>query len=305
MATRKKSTTKKTVKKATKKAAKKTAKKVAKKTTKKTAKKVAKKTTKKAAKKTTKKVAKKTTKKTAKKVAKKTTKKVAKKAAKKAAKKTTKKVAKKAAKKTTKKAAKKTAKTGEKDATPSRRRRRQTVVEAVVAAEADKDGYVIVNGRRIRRIAVDASLATKKRSSKQADAVKEQASTKKVKSPLSRKELNQFKKLLLAKRREVLQALDSMESQALRSDSGETSSMPIHMADVGSDVYDQDLKLGLSASERERIQDIDAALERIAGGTYGICESTGNVIKMARLNAKPWARFSIDAARKLEPRRTR
>ena len=126
-----------------------------------------------------------------------------------------------------------------------------------------------------------------------------------MKSPLSRKELNQFKKLLLAKRREVLQALDSMESQALRSDSGETSSMPIHMADVGSDVYDQDLKLGLSASERERIQDIDAALERIAGGTYGICESTGNVIKMARLNAKPWARFSIDAARKLEPRRTR
>ena len=241
----------------------------------------------------------------------------AKKAAKKVAskKKTTKKAASKkkvtkkapSKKKTAKKAAsKKTGtKKGDKEATPSRRRRRQTVVEAVVAAEADKDGYVIVNGRRIRRISVDRSLTVKKRSTKAAAAPKEATKAKKVKSPLSRKELNAFKKLLLAKRREVMQALDSMETQALRSDSGETSSMPIHMADVGSDAYDQDLKLGLSASERERVVDIDAALQRIADGTYGICESSGKPIKMARLNAKPWARFGIDAARKLEPRRRR
>ena len=259
--------------------------------------------------------AKKTSKKTAtKKVAsrKKTTtksgvKKVVKKAAPKkkvAKKKVTKKASSKktAAAKTTKTAADKSKKS---DATPARRRRRQTVVEAVVAAEADKDGYVLINGRRIRRIAVDTSLTMKRRAAKAAAKVEPSEKEKKIKSPLSRKELNAFKKLLLAKRREVMHALDSMETQALRNNSGDSSSMPIHMADVGSDAYDQDLKLGLSASERERVIDIDAALVRIAKKTYGVCESTGDAIVMARLHAKPWARFSIAAARKLEPRRGR
>lgn len=260
------------------------------------------------------KTAKKTSKKTAtKKVASRTrtaaksrAKKVVKKAAPK--KKVTKKVTKKAsskksaAPKTTKTAA---AKSKKSEATSARRRRRQTVVEAVVAAEADKDGYVLINGRRIRRIAVDTSLTTKRRAAKAAAKVEPSGKEKKVKSPLSRKELNAFKKLLLAKRREVMHALDSMETQALRDNAGETSSMPIHMAEVGSDAYDQDLKLGLSASERERVVDIDAALVRIAEKTYGVCESTGEAIVMARLHAKPWARFSIAAARKLEPRRRR
>jgi RNA polymerase-binding protein DksA len=238
-------------------------------------------------------------------------KKVVKKAApkkKSTAKATTKKVVTKAASKkvasskTTKAAAATAKKNG---VTPARRRRRQTVVEAVVAAEVGKDGYVIINGRHIRRIAVDASLTTKRRAAKAAAKADPVAKAKKLKSPLSRKELNAFKKLLLDKRREVMHALDSMETQALRNNSGESSSMPIHMADVGSDAYDQDLKLGLSASERERVKDIDAALVRIAEKTYGVCESTGEAIVMARLHAKPWARFSIAAARKLEPRRRR
>jgi len=269
----------------------------------KTAKKTSKKTvTKKVASRTktaTKSRAKKVVKKTAPK--KKATKKVTKK---KVTKKVTRKASSKksAAPKTTKTAA---AKSKKSEATSARRRRRQTVVEAVVAAEADKDGYVLINGRRIRRIAVDTSLTTKRRAAKAAAKVEPSGKEKKVKSPLSRKELNAFKKLLLAKRREVMHALDSMETQALRDNAGETSSMPIHMADVGSDAYDQDLKLGLSASERERVVDIDAALVRIAEKTYGVCESTGEAIVMARLHAKPWARFSIAAARKLEPRRRR
>ncbi|MCH2136946.1 MAG: TraR/DksA family transcriptional regulator [Phycisphaerales bacterium] len=249
--------------------------------------------------------AKKPAKKTVKKSAKKTP---AKKTAKKAAKKTTKKAAKKTAKKTSKKpAASKSADKAKADeaakgTTTSRRRRQQTVAQAVVSAEVGKDGYVIVNGRRIRRIAVDVSATSKKRSAK-TSAATSKATTKKVhKSRLQKKDLDEFRTLLLAKRREVLQALDSMEHEALRSDSGETSNMPIHMADVGSDAYEQDLKLGISASERERIRDIDAALERISNGTYGVCESSGKAIRKARLRAKPWARYGIEAARKNERR---
>ena len=91
-----------------------------------------------------------------------------------------------------------------------------------------------------------------------------------------------------------------METEALRSDTGESSNMPIHMADVGSDAYEQDLKLGISASERERIMEIDAALQRIAEGSYGICERSGKAIRKARLKAKPWARWTIDTARENE-----
>ena len=113
-------------------------------------------------------------------------------------------------------------------------------------------------------------------------------------------DLDTFRDLLLQKRREVLAALDSMETEALRSDTGESSNMPIHMADVGSDAYEQDLKLGISASERERIMEIDAALQRIAEGSYGICERSGKAIRKARLKAKPWARWTIDTARENE-----
>ena len=76
--------------------------------------------------------------------------------------------------------------------------------------------------------------------------------------------------------------------------------MPIHMADVGSDVYEQDLMLGMAASERERIKDIDEALERIKDKTFGTCRLTGKPISQKRLMAKPWAKYSIDAKRQVE-----
>ncbi len=258
-------------------------------------------TTKKA---TTKKAASKkkaTTKKAASK--KKTTKKVAtKKAASKKA------ASKKAASKKTgsKKAASK--KTGSKKTAakkvdpPTRRKRRQTVVEAVLASETDSRGFVIVNGRRIRRISAEATKKTRKRSSSAVDSakIKKPEDDKPVKTKLSRQELKQFRELLISKRKELLAAVDSMEFEALRSDDGDTSSMPIHMADVGSDAYEQDLMLGMAASERQRIRDIDDALERIRLQTYGVCELTKKQISKKRLNAKPWAKYTIDSARKIE-----
>jgi DnaK suppressor protein len=186
-------------------------------------------------------------------------------------------------------------------ATPTAKRgKRRTVLEAAAEAESDKDGYIIIRGRRVRRIAVDATQVTKR---KKSTSKKTAASTKqprRAKSRLKPEDVEIFRKLLIDKRRSVLSALDSMETEALRSEGGESSNMPIHMADVGSDAYEQDLKLGISASERERISEIDAALQRIADGTYGVCEVTGKAIKKARLRAKPWARWTIDTARENE-----
>ena len=91
-----------------------------------------------------------------------------------------------------------------------------------------------------------------------------------------------------------------MENEALRSGGGNLSHMPIHMADIGTDTYDQDFMLGLAANERDQLREIDAALQRIEDRSYGVCQLTGKPIPKARLDAKPWAKYTIEAARKME-----
>lgn len=224
-------------------------------------------------------------------------KKVAKKAAKKAPVK--KKVAAKSA------SSKKTAagKTNDLKKPTGTKRRRQTVQEAVMKSDADAKGYVIINGRRIRKITTDPDKMPKKKRSSSAAA--SNASTaaidpSKFKTELSRAELKSFQKILLSKRRDLFRAVDSMENEALRSDDGDTSHMPIHMADVGSDTYEQDLILGMAESERQRIKEIDEALARIKDKTYGICMLSGKAIRPKRLSAKPWAKYSIESKRRVE-----
>jgi RNA polymerase-binding protein DksA len=91
--------------------------------------------------------------------------------------------------------------------------------------------------------------------------------------------------------------LSGMEDEALRSPGGNLSNMPVHMADMGSDVYEQDFTLGMAENERALLDEIDAALQRIEDKTYGVCQMTGKQITKARLDAKPWAKYSIEAER--------
>ena len=124
---------------------------------------------------------------------------------------------------------------------------------------------------------------------------------RKGKSPLNKSELEKFRSLLLIKRAELLGDVDSMSNEALRlNDSANLSHMPIHMADVGSDNYEQELTLGLVESERRMVAEIDEALDRIAEGKFGICVETGKPITKARLEAKPWAKYCIEVAREME-----
>ena len=66
---------------------------------------------------------------------------------------------------------------------------------------------------------------------------------------LTRRELQKFKGLLLAKRNELLGNVSSMEIEALRRESSDLSKLPIHMADLGTDNYDQEFTLGLMDRE--------------------------------------------------------
>ena len=335
--TTKKSTKKAPAKKVTKKAAKKApAKKVTKKTAKKApakkapAKKVTKKTAKKApAKKAAKKApAKKVTKKAAKKApAKKVTKKAAKKAP---AKKVTKKAAKKApakkvtkkapAKKATKKAAKKApakkaskkqTKAGDDTLRPTggaalaaAARGRQVVLRTVaeVAAQRSReneegnDGYIIVNGRRVRVVQAK-KLPVKKARRSRAVATPAPEANRLKKTPLKAAELREYEAILLQARAQLAGSIQAKEASALGD--SDTSKLPLHMADVGSDAYAQDLDLNLAEGMQSRLAEIDAALMRIKEKSYGICEHTGKAIPKKRLNAKPWARYTIEAANAL------
>jgi len=110
--------------------------------------------------------------------------------------------------------------------------------------------------------------------------------------------------MLLEKRREILRNVNEFEDEALKKSrldsSGDLSSMPIHMADLGSDNFEQEFALGLMDSEVRLLNEIDEALGRIEAGSYGICLGTGEQIPKARLEAKPWARYCVEYARMVE-----
>ena len=124
---------------------------------------------------------------------------------------------------------------------------------------------------------------------------------KKNQAGLNTKDLENFRDLLLAKRRELVGDMSSMEREALGGTSGSNlSNLPIHMADMGTDNYEQEFTLGLVEKDRVLLREINLALAKIQDGTYGICEGTGKPIGKARLEAKPWARYSIEHTRKME-----
>jgi RNA polymerase-binding protein DksA len=120
---------------------------------------------------------------------------------------------------------------------------------------------------------------------------------------LGQRDVQHYLDLLLAKRRELVGDMSSMEREALRTAGGSNlSTLPIHMADMGTDNYEQEFTLGLMEKDRQLLREINIALGKIQNGVYGICEGTGKPIGKPRLEAQPWARYSIEYARKLEKR---
>jgi len=81
---------------------------------------------------------------------------------------------------------------------------------------------------------------------------------------------------------------------------GHASTMPVHMADIGSDAFEQEFTLSLMASEEDTLELIEQALERIRRKTYGTCEECGGVIAKKRLTALPYASTCIRCAERRE-----
>ncbi|MFM7075400.1 MAG: TraR/DksA family transcriptional regulator [Planctomycetaceae bacterium] len=117
-------------------------------------------------------------------------------------------------------------------------------------------------------------------------------------------EMKPFKIALETMRARLRGDVTTMADAALRKTrseaNGDLSSMPIHMADIGSDAYEQEFTLSLMASEEGTLEQVEEALGRIRARTYGICEECEGVISKKRLEAIPFASMCIRCAEKME-----
>jgi DnaK suppressor protein len=117
-------------------------------------------------------------------------------------------------------------------------------------------------------------------------------------------ELKAFRTILEALRARLRGDVSTMADAALRHSggdaSGDLSRMPIHMADIGTDAYEQEFTLSLMANEEETLELVEAALERIKNKKFGACEECGGVIAKKRLEAIPFAAMCIRCAEKME-----
>ncbi|PYJ91322.1 MAG: molecular chaperone DnaK [Verrucomicrobia bacterium] len=164
---------------------------------------------------------------------------------------------------------------------------------------------------------------TKKRPVRQATARRAAVKKSARRSPKSRKQTTESPAILLGlnhrekkldpfirqQKQKLLELRDAMvDSMAgvaqgtlrSRAEGSEASAFGMHQADAGSDAYDRDFALSLLSQEQDALYEIDQALKRIELGTYGKCEMSGKPIPRARLEAIPFARFTVECQSQLE-----
>src|SRR5256885_9178830 len=121
---------------------------------------------------------------------------------------------------------------------------------------------------------------------------------------MSPSETNVYRQQLTAMRSQLRGDVSHLTSEALRKTGGEASgslsNTPIHMADLGTDNFEQEFTLGLIQNEEQALDEIGAALDRLDQRTFGRCEEFQKEVPRTRLQAIPYTRYCVECARKLE-----
>ena len=113
---------------------------------------------------------------------------------------------------------------------------------------------------------------------------------------MKKSDMKVYKERLLGMRARLRGDVSSMADAALGSESSEASSMPIHMAELGSDNFEQEFTLSLLATEEDTLGMIEGALQRVESGVYGTCVSCEGTIPKTRLNAIPHTPVCVKCA---------
>lgn len=125
-----------------------------------------------------------------------------------------------------------------------------------------------------------------------------------MRKKLNKKELAEFKKIVLKRKDELLEGIQHISEDTLKKSqkeaSGDISGYTYHMADVATDTYDREFSLGLASNERKLLYELDDALKKIEEGTFGVCEECKSPIAKTRLKAVPYARLCVKCQEKKE-----
>jgi DnaK suppressor protein len=156
------------------------------------------------------------------------------------------------------------------------------------------------------------AISTKPSSSTPVNAAKatpkSKVSVTKV-APVPEKEKPLLKGFLKSQHQRLLDLRDALLDQMSgvardnlrsRSEGNEASAFGMHQADAGSDSYDRDFALNLLSQEQDSLYEIEEAIKRAENGTYGVCEMSGARIPQARLEALPFARYTVECQEQLE-----
>jgi RNA polymerase-binding transcription factor DksA len=126
---------------------------------------------------------------------------------------------------------------------------------------------------------------------------------------MTRNQIDHYRKELLTLGQRLKGDVSNLEDEAYRKTGGEASgnlsNTPLHLADLGSDAFEQEVALSLLQNQEQHLEEIAAALERIRQGSYGRCERCGQEIPHSRLQAVPYVRHCVDCARELQDRGVR
>ena len=120
---------------------------------------------------------------------------------------------------------------------------------------------------------------------------------------MKKSDVKPFKEMLLQLRARLRGNVSTLADAALSSNgagSGGSSAVSNHMADSGSDTYEQNNTILLMNNEGESLTQIEGALERIEGGVYGSCIECENRIPKMHLKAIPYTPYCVKCASELE-----
>lgn len=130
------------------------------------------------------------------------------------------------------------------------------------------------------------------------NAMADQSSTENGRiSPYSDEELEYFRDIIIKKRNEAEEELDTLQRTLRESmeNSSDESAYSFHMADAGTDAQEREKTYMLFNRTRKFVKYLDDALKRIDNRTYGVCKVTGKKIAKGRLEAVPHTQLSIEA----------
>ncbi|MDX9973902.1 MAG: TraR/DksA C4-type zinc finger protein [FCB group bacterium] len=117
---------------------------------------------------------------------------------------------------------------------------------------------------------------------------------------MNKKEAKKFEKLLITELDRLSTGLRQLEEDTLyEASSGNVGDLTSY-AEVGTENFERETALNIASGETQRLREVSEALQRIQGGSYGVCEGCEKEIPRKRLEVFPAARFCVECQSKLE-----